>query len=220
MIAHLDAIDADAYSRAVARVTPVVERSLGPGVVANRARLTGPSLVLEEWRPARARFRAAIARASTRPGAVLIADVRRCYASIEPAVVEERLAAIGTSRGDVERIGELLRRFQRRGLHGLPVGPDASAVIANAVLARVDRELAGLGAPYLRWVDDVAVFAPDRATASRARDRFHAALRQMGMEGHETKTRVIADRGHACDLLLRGPGSPASRLGHEMMRRP
>ena len=93
------------YRRVVADVTPRIEASLGPAVLAERCRIgsarSGPSLVTPPLADARSRLRARVRGLSRdRPGAVVLADVRCCFASITPRVVEGRLLETGCGRAE------------------------------------------------------------------------------------------------------------------------
>ena len=74
---------------------------------------------------------------------------------------------------------------------GLPVGPLPSAVVANAVLAVVDREIASAGWRHVRWVDDVWASARDRRHAERALHGLRLALAAEGLELNEAKTEIL-----------------------------
>src|SRR5437867_10933280 len=132
--------DARAYGAEVARASGTIERALGPEVFANRAR-PGRRFALEPWGPAWRRFvRARQSLVST--GRVVVkADVRECYPSIHPKVVERMLLRLGCRARDVGMLRRWLDGFQDLGVSGLPIGPEPSAVLANAVLAPVDGAL-------------------------------------------------------------------------------
>jgi hypothetical protein len=185
LLARLSGPLAAEYRDAVVSVVPRVEENLTRAVVAERVALRhstagGPRIVATDLRTARAHARARATRlARRRPGPVILADVRSCYASIEPGVVERRLRLLGCAE-DASIVRALLERLSELGVRGLPVGPRASAVLANAVLARVDEEIAGVGALHLRWVDDVAVFPGDR-DPERVLDRVAEALHHLGL---------------------------------------
>lgn len=193
VIVHLGERDRLRYAAAVAAVTPVIEGSLSDGVVANRARVMQGRLELEPWTLASRRYRGALRAASRGPSrAAFVGDVRDCYGSISPATVSSALHVMGARRDRVEDLAGILASFEARGVRGLPVGPDPSAVLANAVLAPVDtavREVAGFAA--MRWVDDVVVFTRDVARARRAASAFHRAVRAVGLEANDSKCRVI-----------------------------
>lgn len=176
--------DQTAYLELVARTTADVERSLGPAVVANR--VAAAPLELEDWRAARARWRRAVARPGAR-GLHVHVDVADCYDSIRPELVAASLRAAGA---DPRALLRLLHELADHGVPGLPVGPEPSAVLANAVLARVDLAVAAAGVPHVRWVDDVVAFVPDRRRAVRVTDAVRRELGAMGLRPNEAKTRI------------------------------
>jgi hypothetical protein len=73
------------------------------------------------------------------------------------------------------------------------VGPGASAVLANAVLARLDGALADAHVPHLRWVDDVVAVPPDLDAAAAVLAIVRETLAAAGLELNERKTRVVPD---------------------------
>jgi hypothetical protein len=180
----LESVDDARYRDLVARAAAALERSLGPAVVANR--VVGAPLVLEDWRVAHARWRAAIGR-SVDPGLRVHVDVADCYDSIGPEVVAASLRSAGA---DPRALVRLLHELVEHGVPGLPIGPEASAVLANAVLAPVDLALAAAGVPHARWVDDVVAFAPGRRRAVVVTAVVHRELEALGLRLNEGKTRI------------------------------
>lgn len=185
------------YEAVVAAVVPSVERALGRVAAANRAQLVATGLRLEAWPSARRRYRRAVASAAAGPfRAAFVGDVRDCYGSITLAEVARALHLIGVHEARVEPVVETLRWFEELGVRGLPVGPAPSAVLANAVLAPVDRALTGaVDGPVLRWVDDVVAFATDRQSAGRAAAAFERALDDLGLTPHPGKCMTLRDPG-------------------------
>jgi hypothetical protein len=182
-MAILEPGDDAAYLELVARVAPALERRLGPAVVANR--VAASPLVLEDWRAAHARWRRAV-RPGER-GLRVHADVAECYDSIRPEVVAASLRAVGADPLELVR---LLHELADHGVPALPVGPEPSAVLANAVLARVDLAVAAAGVPHVRWVDDIVAFAPGRRSAVRVTGAVRRQLEAMGLRPNEAKTRI------------------------------
>lgn len=189
-LARLDPADRAAYHRAVSRLVPAIEGSLWPCVRANRVRGRGARAwtSLEPWGPARRGFGRAVRRLAAW-GDVTLIDVRDCYGSIEPRVVEASLR--GLWREDVADVVRLLRRFEDDGVRGLPIGPEPSAILANAILSGLDRAIGRSGARHLRWVDDVVVVGRDEAEAARAMEAAREALTALGLALNEQKTRVV-----------------------------
>jgi hypothetical protein len=86
-------------------------------------------------------------------------------------------------------------------VRGLPIGPEPSAVLANAVLAEMDGAIRRAGARHLRWVDDVFLWGT-RADVRRALGALDDALSRAGLALHPEKTRVLADRHEARSVAL------------------
>ena len=213
ILSRLDPADARDLSSAVGRIAHRIERSLGPEVMVNRVR--GPSLELAPWQPARARWLAAIDRRlqATRPPVVVVADVRDFYRSIGAASLTSALLGIGVSYDDMAKVLTIIGWFREDGVQGLPIGPEPSAVLANAMLTVADGDLRAAGTPHLRWVDDVVAFAIDTPHAVRATDALRRSLESCGLDIHNGKTRVIADPAEARAVLIPGSGSPACGSG-------
>ncbi len=188
-------------------------------MLANRGRVTPDGLALEDWRAARGRFRAAARSNLDGAASVFLGDVEDCYGSIGPSTVMSALRRLGIDAVDAGRVGAILADLERRGVRGLPVGPDASAILGNAVLLRVDHAFAREGLTFLRWVDDVAVFAPNQDVAMHARDVFRRALAHLGLRVNETKTMVV-DPVRARARLLGSSISLASGTARDMIRPP
>jgi hypothetical protein len=214
-LAVLDPRTASTYAAAVAVVAPAIESSLRDGVVANRvAFVRGSRIQLQPWRPARARFLAEGRRLAASCGAMLVADVRECYASIRPDVVNARLRAIGCGMGEVRTIDRSLAGLGAAGIPGLPVGPMASAVLANAVLAAGDDALADAAMAHLRWVDDFVVFTDDVVGAHVALERLRRALGALGLSLAENKTSVLEGPRAIDSALSSGPVSGVAARYH------
>lgn len=192
-VARLEAADALRFARAVARVVPFVERARGPGAIANRVEGLDPTgIVLEPWLRARTRWRREVRRLALGARAVAVTDVRSCYPSIRPDVVSARLIELGAPRADVAEVLGWLRAFETSGASGLPVGPPASAVLADAVLMAGDHILREAAVPHARWVDDFVMFLADRRAAGAALESLRRGLAPLRLDLHEGKTSILS----------------------------
>ncbi|HEY8018111.1 MAG TPA: RNA-directed DNA polymerase [Actinomycetota bacterium] len=202
------------YAASVAAVVPAIEHRLGPAVVADRARPGADGTVrLAPWEPARRRWRTTGGRRLEHTvRAVVVADVLDCFASIGPAAVTRALADAGASPEAIDRVVAWLHVLADDGVRGLPVGPAASAVLGNAVLAGLDEAIERHGVPHLRWVDDVIAFAPSRREARLALEGLRRSGAEIGLELHDRKTRIVDDPGEARALLGRS-NSPGAGAG-------
>lgn len=184
------------YTALVSAVALRVDEELSPSVAANRvanACVDPPRLVLRSFRDERVAFGLRFARLARRTPCLLFADVRECYRSIAPDVVAASLRALGCDGPSVDGVAAFLRALQARGVEGLPVGPDPSAVLANAVLAEADRALERLGAPHLRWVDDLVVGVDGSRGAATVLGVAREALDRVGLCLNDEKTRLVLD---------------------------
>jgi hypothetical protein len=224
LITLLDRVDDEAYRAAVGPAVRPVERALGPGVTGNR--VADPVVVrLEDWRRARRRHgmlaEALRGRAERQGGLLVAADVRDCYGSISPGAVGEALVSLGAYPSVVGRIRRMLERLARDGAAGLPVGPEPSGALANAVLVAADRAVLRVGGrPPLRWVDDVLAAAPDERGAGRIVEALSEALGRLGLSLNAAKTRVfepvpgsVAGVGGSGSGIPPGPPTPLRSAG-------
>ena len=199
----------DEYLALVAPVAPAIESALQECVVANRVARSiadPPELRLRPWRFERRAFGMRLRRLAASAPTIALADVRRCYASISPSTVAWILGDLGV--GSATAIARFLARLERAGSRGLPVGPTASAVVANAVLARADDALRSAGIRHVRWVDDVVMAADDADDARRAIGVLACALTGLGLRLNAAKTRIVAtpaDANAAASRHIRRP---------------
>lgn len=193
-LVELDPRDNIALHTATLRVARVVEASMTAEVLADR--ILDPGHLSDDgtgwlapWRPARREFDSRL-REFSGESVVLRTDVKDCFGSISPRVVESALVEVGCHPAESSAVGKVLSGLSEKGVRGLPVGPAASTVLANAVLAGVDRSLRGV--PHLRWVDDVLVFCANRSEAVRTLSRLQRALAEVGLRIAQEKTSVGA----------------------------
>jgi hypothetical protein len=189
----LDRPTAARYAGLVAAVAPTIEAALGTEVVANRAvvGMSRGTLRLRPWRPAREGLLRSGHRLALAAGSFVAADVHRCYPSIGPDLVGRTLRRMGSAMSDVMGVTALLEAFDETGVRGLPIGPEPSAVLANAVLAGGDAVLPGIGVRHLRWVDDFWIFASGRREAVAALTRLEGWLEARGLALAPEKTRML-----------------------------
>ncbi len=186
------------YRMAVRPLAGGIERALGPEAFAIRTQPSAAGPTLAPWAPARAAWRRTLRRVlrAAPPGTTFaVADVRDCYGSISPETIASLLGP------DAEHAVAFLRRLHERGVRGLPIGPEPSAVLANAVLGEMDHAIRGTGARHVRWVDDVVLWGA-RPDVRRALSALDDVTRRMGLSLHEVKTRPVADIDEARAVAL------------------
>ena len=188
LMAELAPPDALAWRRLAAGAGPLIESRLGPEVLGNRWDVTAARL--RPFRPALAAARAAarrLVKGSGGSGAVLRTDVSGCYGSIEPEALSTSLAAAGVEPAEARTAARSVEAWTGFGAPGLPVGPEPSALFANAVLTSVDVTLRSAGIRFLRWVDDY-LLAPGLREPHDALAVLDGALAGAGLRRNEAKT--------------------------------
>jgi hypothetical protein len=192
-LTRLDPAGEEEYRDAVGPLAGRIERALGPEVFALHARPASGLWRLVPWEPARAAWREAlrrVVREAPSGTAFAVADVRDCYGSISPETIAALLGP------EAAHAIAFLHRLHDRGVRGLPIGPEPSAILANAVLSEMDRTVQQAGAQHLRWVDDLVLWG-SRTDIGRALAALDDVAARMGLELHPTKTRLLADRQEA-----------------------
>lgn len=200
-LTDLGPVDHAAYRSAVTPLLARIERSLGAEVLANRARWGSGGWGLAPWRLAWRTWQRMVTAAAreARPRTIFaVADVRDCYGSVSPDAVSSVLGPAA------DPLVAFLRRLGDAGVRGLPVGPDPSAVVANASLEPLDDAVRSSGAGHFRWVDDLVLWGT-RREAIRGLDALHRAAAGLGLELHPGKTRLLEGpdelRARRCSIL-------------------
>jgi len=119
--------------------------------------------------------------------------------------VERSLMRLGCYPSETAQVRAVLEKLSTSGVRGLPVGPTASAVLANAVLSRADTALRGT--PHLRWVDDYLIFCSDELQARAALERLAAALGEVGLSLAPEKTSIGSP-----NFDVSASGAPPARI--------
>jgi len=186
------------YRDAVGPLAGRIERSLGPEVFAIRSRPGNTGGRLDPWAPARLAWRRTLDRAvreATRGTVFAVADVRDCYGSISSETIHRLLGP------EAAHAVAVLRHLSHHCVRGLPVGPDPSAILANAPLSRLDRAIRRHGPRFVRWVDDVVLWG-ERDDVRRAVAALAPAAAGVGLDLHHDKTRMLADREEVRAVML------------------
>lgn len=90
----------------------------------------------------------------------------------------------------VSQINELLLFWSNRDSYGLPVGSNASRILAEASLIEVDNYLLSKKIVFCRFVDDYRLFANDAATAHHWLSVLVDKLNQEGLFLNTSKTEI------------------------------
>ena len=143
----------------------------------------------------------AFLRAQSRTGSrhLLITDVARFYHSVYTHSIPWALHGKSMAKrnrgsnlvGNV--LDQLIRSSQDGQTIGLPVGPDTSLLIAELLLAAVDRALAKRlrGVKGVRYIDDYELCFPSLSAAESAVSELQNVLTEYELALNPAKTRIV-----------------------------
>ena len=128
-------------------------------------------------------------------------DIANFFGSVTPSVVDAALSEAAVDPATAQSLVSLLRFWSEQGATGLPVGPYASKILAEAVLSRVDASLQASGIEFVRYVDDFRLIARDRAVAEHHLRVLNDALAANGLALNSEKTEFVEPRNNETDQI-------------------
>jgi len=121
----------------------------------------------------------------------VITDISGFYERLNLHRLESQLLSIGAEPQTVSKINDLLFTWSGRNSYGIPVGGNASRILAEASLIDLDNDLCEEGIPYLRFVDDFRLFAADINQANYFLQRLQGRLADDGLSLNPEKTHIV-----------------------------
>ncbi|MGH2738896.1 MAG: RNA-directed DNA polymerase [Actinomycetota bacterium] len=189
IMATLSQQDARTWERLVAEVATPIEGRLSRTVLANRVHKGLGGWRLQAVGPALRQARRRAAHLARTSPLIVRTDVTEFYPAVTPSVLARSLRDIGAGRTEASLAADMLDGWGSDGYAGLPIGPDPSAVLANAVLWSVDMAIEGW--PWLRWVDDYFLAAVSDQHAEQAIEKLEASLDRLGLKRSVGKTDIV-----------------------------
>ncbi|MFC1943261.1 RNA-directed DNA polymerase [Chloroflexota bacterium] len=155
---------------------------------------------VEQWKKFESAFWNVL-QTSSNEAYIIITDITSYYTNISLDILHRHiLSLLGRyTRTDEAIIGMLFRNLLipwskgpiRTGF-GIPQGVDASSILANLYLHHVDDQISRIsGVEYFRYADDIRMVAKDKITAKKALGRLIRALRAIGLDINNSKTKVL-----------------------------
>ncbi|MGI6664511.1 MAG: RNA-directed DNA polymerase [Christensenellaceae bacterium] len=121
---------------------------------------------------------------------VVTCDVSNFYDRINLHRLENTLLSMECDRVHVKLLNDLLMTWSERDSYGLPVGSNASRILAEASLIGVDNYLQSMGVDFIRFVDDYRFFAPTAKMAHYWMTILIERLEQEGLSINTAKTSI------------------------------
>jgi hypothetical protein len=122
---------------------------------------------------------------------VLLADISDFYNQLGQHRIQNALEMAGVSADRSKNIERFLNQLTAKQSQGLPVGPFASIVLAEACLIDVDNFLRRLNVPHTRYVDDFHIFCTSRKQAIEVRHSLAEYLFEVHRLSLESSKNVI-----------------------------
>ena len=117
-------------------------------------------------------------------------DIANFYDRLNLHRLESILLSIGFEKTRVKQLNELLLFWANRDSYSLPVGSNASRILAEAALLEVDNYLLSIGVKFCRFVDDYRLFAPNAHTAHYWLTQLIERLWLEGLTINQRKTKI------------------------------
>lgn len=117
-------------------------------------------------------------------------DIANFFDRLNLHRLESILLSIGVEKAKVSLLNQLLLYWSNRDSYGLPVGSNASRILAEAALIETDRYLISIGAQFCRFVDDYRFFAPNATVAHYWLTQLIERLWLEGLTINKSKTKI------------------------------
>lgn len=117
-------------------------------------------------------------------------DIANFYDRINLHRLESILHSLSLEKNQIRLLNQLLFFWSNRDSYGLPVGSNASRILAEASLLEVDEYLLSIGVDFCRFVDDYKLFAPDITTAHYWLTQLIERLWFEGITINKSKTKI------------------------------
>lgn len=137
-----------------------------------------------------------------------IADIADFYPRIYQHRLENVVQTVATTpRGmDVARVlvKKLISNLMERNSYGIPVGPYASRILAEAVLIDVDSYLYSNNIDFVRWVDDYNIFCKSEyETQSNLFRLAEWLFSKHGLTLQSSKTKILPTHRYIKEVLAK-----------------
>jgi hypothetical protein len=191
---RLNPLDTILYTAAVYECAPLIEKwRVSPKIACSyRIDLQPDGSFFSRDTPFDSFNKLSIAHAARKSVQYVVnADIADFYTQIGIHRVKNALEGAGVPEGRAEALHDVLLRWNAKQSRGIPVGPHASIVLAEAVLNDVDQFLVGRGFKHVRYVDDFRIFCKSYAETIRALhdlSEYLSTAHRLALQPTKTRT--------------------------------
>lgn len=148
----------------------------------------------------------------------LIADISDFYNQIYHHVIENQLIESSFSNPAIKWIMNLLASLTAGVSRGIPVGPHAAHLLAEASLIPFDNSLISRGIDYIRFVDDILIFENSKADCRKRLYQLSDILdKQQRLILNKSKTTILNQEDLQKLCLERIEDRPINDLEKELL---
>lgn len=137
-------------------------------------------------------------------------DIANFYDRLNIHRLESTLISLSLDKSKVQMINQLLLFWANRDSYSLPIGSNASRILAEASLISVDEYLISHKVHFCRFVDDYRFFAPDIESAHAWLTLFVERLFLEGLSINPMKT-SFEDVKYRTDSVVTPPSNQVSK---------
>lgn len=150
-------------------------------------------------------FWTAAARFGMKAESVLYCDISDFYNQIYHHTVENQLTESGFSNQATKWVISLLESTTAGVSRGVPIGPHAAHLIAEASMIPIDNSMATSGLKFMRYADDIVVFCSSLRAAKQALSRLADILdkqQRLHLQRHKTKFFSKREFREYCEAMI------------------
>lgn len=154
-----------------------------------------------------------------RVSCVITADISDFYNQVSQHRIKNALEMANVDETRSENIEQFLSLLGAKQSQGIPVGPSASIILAEACLHDVDTRLMGDGIVHTRYVDDFRIFCMTRKECLSALHEltdYLYTVHRLPLQPSKTKLRASAD---FVKYVLRDPAKVEDQKKHAALNR-
>lgn len=150
---------------------------------------------------------------------ILYCDISDFYNQIYHHVVENQLIASSFPNQAVKWVIKLLESTTAGVSRGVPVGPHAVHLLAEATLIPIDNSMSVQGIKFIRYADDIMIFCENMTDARKALSSVARILDQqqrLTLQRHKTRFLTSVECATLCDQMVED--RPINRNEKELLK--
>ena len=121
---------------------------------------------------------------------LLVTDLTAFFDHIDHDILISQLRSVGVRETSLALLRTMLKHWSGGKSIGIPQGLDPSSLLGNFYLDPLDKSMVRSGYSYMRYVDDIRVFASSRSELKRAMLHVVRLTRDLGLHVQTGKTKI------------------------------